>query len=128
MSPRTDAKDLTTGAISSNVGWFVFAIACSLRLFAAAYTGGLLHPEVFEYDSMARSLLAGQGLVYQHLNVPYYAFASPLYAWLSAVSYWLVGSLVLLMVFQVIAGSAFAVIGAPIASRLHSGCIAPRAG
>lgn len=91
------------------------------------FSGQLLHPETLEYDGMARSLLAGHGLVFEHLNVPYHSFAPPLYPWLSAASYWLCGSLIGLMMLQVVAGSALAVAVAQIAGRFSAGAIAPLA-
>ena len=109
------------------VGWVVFGLAFLLRLGAGVFTGGLLHPEAFEYDQMARSLIAGHGLVYEHLNVPYHSFAPPLYPLLSAASHWLCGSLIVLMILQLIAGSALAVVAAQIAKRFHAGTIAPLA-
>ena len=88
-------------------------------------TGRLLDPETFEYDLMARSLVAGRGLVFWHLDVVYHSFAPPLYPWLSAASYWLSGSLIGLMILQVLAGSALAVVSAQIARRFDAGAIAP---
>jgi len=76
---------------------------------------------------MAQSLLAGRGLVYGHLQLPYHSFAPPLYPWLSAGSYWLCGSLIILMMLQVVAGSALAVVAAQIARRFSAGAIAPLA-
>jgi len=91
------------------------------------FSGQLLHPETLEYDWMAQSLLAGHGLVFPHLQIPYHSFAPPLYPWLSAASYWLCGSLIILMMLQVVAGSALAVVGAQIARRFSAGAIAPLA-
>lgn len=109
------------------VGWLVFGIAFLVRLGAGVRTGRLLDPETFEYDQMARSLVTGRGLVFLHLDVTYHSFAPPLYAWLSAASYWLSGSLIGLMIVQVLAGSALAVVSAQIARRFHAGAIAPLA-
>ena len=109
------------------VGWVVFGIAFLLRLGAGLFGGHLRHPETFEYDGMARSLLAGHGLVFAHLRIPYHSFAPPLYPWLSAASYWLCGSLIVLMMLQVVAGSALAVVVAQIAGRFSAGAIAPLA-
>ena len=121
------ADRFVSWSIGPTVGWVVFGIAFLARLGAGVFTGQLLHPETFEYDGMARSLLAGHGLVYQHLGVPYHSFAPPLYAWLSAGSYWLCGSLIVLMMLHVIAGSALAVVAAQIAKRFSAGAIAPLA-
>ena len=108
-------------------GWVIFGIAFLLRLGAGLFSGQLLHPETLEYDGMARSLLAGHGLVFQHLQIPYHSFAPPLYPWLSAASYWLCGSLIILMMLQVVAGSALAVVVAQIAGRFSAAAIAPLA-
>ncbi|HBB96093.1 MAG TPA: hypothetical protein DC054_11945 [Blastocatellia bacterium] len=114
-------------SIGPTAGWVVFGIAFLLRLGAGLFSGQLWHPETLEYDGMARSLLAGHGLVFEHLQVPYHSFAPPLYPWLSAASYWLCGSLILLMMLQVVAGSALAVAVAQIAGRFSAGAIAPLA-
>src|SRR2546423_13073412 len=73
---------------------------------------------------MARSLIAGHGPIIVHLNVVYHSFAPPLYSWMSAASYWLSGSLTPLMLFQLLAGSALAVVASEIARRIFGGWIA----
>jgi 4-amino-4-deoxy-L-arabinose transferase-like glycosyltransferase len=113
--------------IVRKVGWSVFIVACALRLAAGLATGRVLNPELFEYDGMARSLLAGNGLSFNHLHIVYHSFAPPLYPWLSAASYWIFGSLSPLMVLQVIAGGWLAVLSAAIAKRFSSGWLAPLA-
>src|SRR5215831_12732677 len=117
-------KPDSSTAATTRLIWSLFGIALILRVAAAVYTGGLAHPETFEYDGMARSLLLGNGLVYRHLNVPYHSFAPPLYPWLSAASYWLFNSLVPLMALKIVAGSYLAVVAARIAQRLYPGRIA----
>jgi len=114
-------------SIGPTTGWVIFGIAFLSRLGAGLFSGQLLHPETLEYDWMAQSLLAGHGLVFPHLQIPYHSFAPPLYPWLSAASYWLCGSLIILMMLQVVAGSALAVVGAQIARRFSAGAIAPLA-
>jgi 4-amino-4-deoxy-L-arabinose transferase-like glycosyltransferase len=118
-----DARDL----IVRRSGWLIFGLACVARLSVGLFTGGLLHPEPFEYDGMARSLLAGNGLSFWHLNTVYHSFAPPLYPWLSALSYWVFGTLTPLMFLQVAAGAALALVSAAIAKRLCPGWIAPLA-
>src|SRR5438093_5069721 len=113
--------------IARKVGWSVFIVACALRLAAGLATGRLLNPELFEYDGMARSLLAGNGLSFNRLHIVYHSFAPPLYPWLSAASYWIFGSLSPLMILQVIAGGWLAVLSAAVAKRLSSGWLAPLA-
>src|ERR1051325_6563847 len=116
-----------TGPLARNAGWYVFVVACVVRLAAGLVTRRLLHPELFEYDGMAMSLLAGDGLAYNHLRVIYHSFAPPLYPWLSAASYWIFGSLIPLMFFQVIASGTIASVSLAIAGRLSPGGIAPLA-
>src|SRR5437764_13892661 len=118
------ADRFVSWSVGPTVEWVVFGIAFLLRLGAGVFTGGLLHPEAFEYDQMARSLVAGHGLVFLHLSVTYHSFAPPLYPWLSAASYWLCGSLIALMMLQVVAGSALAVVVAQIAKRFSASAIA----
>ena len=102
----------------------LFALALVLRLAAGLATGRLLHPELFEYDAMARNWLAGRGLSYTHLGVVYYSFAPPLHSWIAIGSYWLTGSIVPLMLIQIAAGSAIAVAAAAIADRLFRSRVA----
>lgn len=102
----------------------LFALALVLRLAAGLVTGRLLHPELFEYDAMARNWLAGRGLSYTHLGIVYYSFAPPLHAWITAASYWLAGSIVPLMLIQIGAGAAIAVAAAAIAARVFRSQVA----
>lgn len=45
-------------------------------------------PEIFEYDELARNLLAGEGYQYTHLGTPYQSFYSGVfYIWLTAGLY-----------------------------------------
>jgi len=126
MTPE-NLNERVPGPLARKVGWSVFIVACALRLGAGLATGRLLNPELFEYDGMAKSLLAGNGLSFNHLHIVYHSFAPPLYPWLSAASYWIFDSLTPLMVLQVVAGGALAVVSAAIAKRLHPGWIAPLA-
>lgn len=102
----------------------VAVLAFVVRLAAAVATNSLQHPRVYEYDTLARSLLAGRGFAVRHLHINYYSFVTPLHAWISAASYWLTGTTVPLMLAQIAAGSALAVIVASIAGRIFSGWIA----
>ena len=61
---------------------------------------GLRHPELNEYDGLARNLLLGKGFAYPHIGVLYHSYAPPLYSWMSAASYWLTGSIAPLMALQ----------------------------
>ncbi|MSO55896.1 MAG: hypothetical protein EXQ55_03095 [Acidobacteria bacterium] len=105
----------------------LFLLTFAVRLGTGLVTGGLAHPELFEYDGMARNLLAGRGLTFTHLGIVYHSFAPPLHAWISAGSYWLAGSIVPAMLVQIAAGAALAVVTAAIAERLFSQRIAAAA-
>ena len=105
----------------------IFLLAFALRLGAGLVTGRLAHPELYEYDGMARNLLAGRGLTFTHLGITYQSYAPPLSAWISAGSYWLAGSIVPAMLLQIAAGAALAVVAAAIAERLFRGWIAAAA-
>jgi 4-amino-4-deoxy-L-arabinose transferase-like glycosyltransferase len=126
MTPENPSERVPE-PIDRKVGWSVFIVACALRLAVGLATGRLLHPEIFEYDGMAKSLLAGKGLSFRHLHIVYHSFAPPLYPWLSAASYWMFGSLTPLMILQVIVGGWLAVLAAAIAKRFSSGWLAPLA-
>jgi 4-amino-4-deoxy-L-arabinose transferase-like glycosyltransferase len=117
----------TRDLLIRRLGWSIFILACAVRVAAGLFRGRLFHPVTFEYDDMARSLVAGQGLSFPHLNVIYHSFAPPLYPVISALSYWIFGTLTPLMLLQVLAGGALAVVSAAIARRLCPGSIAPLA-
>jgi 4-amino-4-deoxy-L-arabinose transferase-like glycosyltransferase len=109
---------------SSGRWWIIGAVACLVRLTAAVATGALRNPELNEYDALAKSMLAGNGFAVVHLGIWYHSYAAPLYTWISAASYWLFESIVPVMLLQIVAGSALAVIAAAIARRLFGGWIA----
>ena len=67
---------------------------------------------------MAKNLLAGHGLTFSHLGIVYHSFAPPLLSWITAASYWSTGSIVPLMLLQIVASAALAVIAAVIAERV----------
>ena len=73
--------------------WLVIGgLALGVRLLAASLTGAFQHPQLFEYDEIARALLAGDGFVYHHLGgVAYRVFTTPLYIWCCAGLYWASG-------------------------------------
>jgi 4-amino-4-deoxy-L-arabinose transferase-like glycosyltransferase len=98
--------------------WVVFIFAIALRLVAAFAFGGFANPERWEYDDIARAIVAGQGFTYQFHGITYFSYAPPLYSWLSVASYWLTGSLTPLMLVQVCVGAALAVASGAIAGRI----------
>jgi hypothetical protein len=57
-------------------GW-LFAAAVAIRLAALVILG--LHPESYEYERQARSLLAGEGYRYVHLGTPHLVLGPPLF-------------------------------------------------
>lgn len=70
----------------------LYSVALLVRLVVLGATGRLLRPEVFEYEVMAMNLLAGRGLVYEFLGIPYASFTGPVYPALCAVVYAVTGS------------------------------------
>ena len=84
--------------------WTVAFVALAIRLAAAVVVDGFRHPEVNEYDSLARALVSGQGFLYYHIGIPYYSYAPPMDAWIGAASYWLTGALALKMAARSEAG------------------------
>lgn len=102
----------------------VAAVAFTVRIAAAVVLDGLRHPEVYEYDGIARNLIAGRGFSFPHLNVIYHSYAAPLPAWIGAASYWLTGSLGAAMLLQIVAGTMLAVVTALVATRLFGGWLA----
>ena len=109
---------------SLNVAWTVAAAAFLVRLVVAVTTGGLWDPELNEYASLARSMVSGNGFTYWHHGIPYYSYAPPMHAWLTAASYWLSDSIVPLMILQCLSGAALAAVTAVTANRLFGGWIA----
>ena len=95
-----------------------------VRLIVGLVADGIRHPQLLEYDVIARSLVAGRGFLFPHLDVNYYSFVTPLYSWITAASYSLFGSIVPLMLFQITAGGLLAVIASLVADRLYPGSIA----
>lgn len=117
---------INSGANSVATSWTTWlklgAIALTVRVVVAVATGGLWHPEFFEYDSIARALLDGRGFAYTHHDLVYYSFTVPLFPWITAASYWLTGgSTVPLVLLQIAAGSALVVVTAAMCEQLfHS--------
>jgi 4-amino-4-deoxy-L-arabinose transferase-like glycosyltransferase len=115
---RTSEGEIRRAAIISAT------IALVIRLCVSVATGALWHPQVWEYDSIARAMLAGQGFVYVHTDVLYRSYAPPLHSWLAAASYWVSGGLVPLMLLQVVAGAALAAVTASLAGQVFRRALA----
>jgi len=78
-------------------------------------------PETFEYDELARNILAGRGYVHEHLGVPYRGYASGLvYTGLSTAFYALGGAAGpdVLRLFQVVIAAATTLAVAAITTSL----------
>lgn len=97
----------------------IFAAAIVVRLMAVVIMGSLGRPETFEYEAIARSLVAGHGFAYAHLGgVIYRSFTAPLYPWVCAGVYALglgTGAVILL---QIVAGAAHAALIGRLGERL----------
>lgn len=104
--------------------WAIGVFAFLVRLGAGIWTGGLWHPELWEYDSLAQSMLAGRGFSYVHLQITYYSYVTPLFSWATAAGYWLTGSNVALMLAQMAAGAVLAIAVACISQRMFGGWMA----
>ncbi len=99
------------------------ALGFVARLAWQVSVGFYEHPEVWEYDVVARNLLTGHGYVYRFLDSDWRTFGTPLYPAVLAVlhalgggpdSYWLIG------VFQAAASAALALPAFAIARRFES--------
>jgi 4-amino-4-deoxy-L-arabinose transferase-like glycosyltransferase len=108
----------------NRVEWLSALAAFGIRLAVAVVMGGLLRPELWEYDEIARAMIAGRGFTYPYHNIVYYSYAPPLYSWLSAASYWLTGSLAPVMLLQITAGAALAAVAAWLARKLFDSEVA----
>jgi 4-amino-4-deoxy-L-arabinose transferase-like glycosyltransferase len=108
-----------------NRAWLLlFLLALGIRLACAVVMDGFRHPQLFEYEDLARSLVAGHRFAYRHLGVVYYSFTGPLYSWLCAGIYMAGGSAGAVMLVQMCVSAALAVIAAGLAERLHGTRIA----
>ena len=110
------------GVRGARDAWAVFGLALALRLTAGLAWGGLTNPALFEPDTIARSLLAGDGFVFVwHGGVVYHSFLAPLYPSICAAMYWIGGgSVVPLMMLQITVSSFTAALMAHIGARLFS--------
>lgn len=80
--------------------WAVFSIALGLRFLAQVAYGFYDTPETWEYDQMARDLLAGRGYTFRFLGTDWQTFGLPAFPVTLAVlhalgggpdAYWLIG-------------------------------------
>lgn len=123
MSPSRFAR-----AVGNSVGWLaiwrhswwvVGLFALALRIGVAWRTGGLAHPQVFEWHDMALLIVSGYGFVYPMYNVPHYSFDAPLYPYLTALVYALSGNSPVAMIWlQIVVGTIFVMVTGVIGARL----------
>src|SRR5947207_13196872 len=102
------------------VYWLIALFGAVVRLIVGLATGGIRHPQLLEYDWIAQSMIAGRGFLFPHLDINYYSFAAPFYTWLSFAGYWLFGSIVPVMLIQIVAGSTLAAIASLVAEHLSA--------
>lgn len=87
----------------------VVAFAIAARVAVQVALGFYAGPERWEYEDLARSLVAGNGYRIEHLGTDYRAFAPPFYAFLLAGMYLLFGDPTLAAgVLQLALGGALA--------------------
>ncbi len=81
--------------------------------------GAYVHPEMWEYEDIANSLLAGHGYTYAAGGTTYVAaVSSPLYVLLTAGVYFVTGhSQAMMLVLQALCGAATAALAAWLAAR-----------
>lgn len=86
--------------------WGVFLLALALRFLAQVAYGFYTRPETWEYDAIARDLLAGRGYTFRFLDTDWQTFGFPAFPVLLAVlhalsggpdAYWLIGVALALM-------------------------------
>lgn len=74
-----------------DVAWLlVAALAVRLVALVVARAGGRF-PEFWEYETIARRLLAGDGFVYRFMGIPHFAYVEPVYPWFVAAVYLVAG-------------------------------------
>ncbi|MBI1737100.1 MAG: glycosyltransferase family 39 protein [Candidatus Rokubacteria bacterium] len=87
---------------------FAGALGARLLALAAARATGRF-PEFWEYETIARSLIAGDGFVYAHMGLERSAYVEPLYPFVIAGAYLATGaSSWALAAVQVVASAALA--------------------
>ena len=100
-------------------GWLGLALlAFGLRLTAAFVTDGFQHPQVYEYEDLARAMLDGRGFTFHHLGITYHSYAPPLYAWLCALIYSAGGTVAAVLVVQMLVSVGNVVLVQVLAERL----------
>lgn len=100
------------------IGLFGFAVG--VRVIAAGVLDAVHHPHVYEYDEIARSILAGHGFSFgHHGEVLYRSYVAPLYPWVCAAVYALFGgSVVAVLMVQILADATNALLIGQLGERL----------
>ena len=97
----------------------VFVVAVILRIGVQVALGAYAHPEAWEYEDIANSLLAGHGYTYMVGQTPYVAaVSSPLYVLLTVGVYLVTDhSQSVVLVLQALAGGLTAMLAGWLAAR-----------
>jgi 4-amino-4-deoxy-L-arabinose transferase-like glycosyltransferase len=97
----------------------IFVVAVLLRIGVQVAFGAYAHPDVWEYEDIANSLLAGHGYTYVVGQTPYVAaVSSPLYVLLTVGVYLVTDhSQSVVLVLQALAGGLTAVLAGWLAAR-----------
>jgi 4-amino-4-deoxy-L-arabinose transferase-like glycosyltransferase len=97
----------------------VFVAAVLLRLLTQVLLGAFGHPDTWEYEDIANSMLAGHGYTYVVGQTPYVAaVSSPLYVLLTAGVYLVTShNQSVILVIQALCGGATAVLAGWLAAR-----------
>ena len=100
----------------ANAGWWLvmalFACGLLLRVWIMVGRGTAGSPEVFEYDELARNVLAGKGFLYVHHGTAYRSLHScwP-YVLLTAATYAVVGYVpAAMLIIQALVSMALALV------------------
>ncbi len=67
----------------------LFWTAAFIRLGFVILTGRLWHPELWEYESIAKNILQGTGFVFKHFGTSYRSYCEPLYPYFVAAVYFI---------------------------------------
>jgi 4-amino-4-deoxy-L-arabinose transferase-like glycosyltransferase len=76
--------------MAPTLGLFLVALVARLVALVVAHSTGRF-PEFWEYEAIARSLLAGHGFVYRFMGIPHVAYVEPVYPSFVAATYLVAG-------------------------------------
>ena len=69
----------------------ILVVAMVVRLGVALSTECLFQPELWEYETIATNLVNGKGFTFDYKNTVYRSYCEPLFPWLCATIYLIVG-------------------------------------